>query len=79
MWEDPVPSPLVGLVEVGLKKCPESTVDPVVMDHGEPVLLCHAPPEPLDLRRIGLGQVLEQHTRLQTHNSVHTEHCALGL
>jgi hypothetical protein len=59
MREDPVAPPLVGLVETGLKKRPESTVDPAVTCHREPVLLLNTPPEPLDLRRIGLGQVLE--------------------
>ena len=38
-------SPLVGLVEAGLKKCPEPAVNPAVMGHGEPVLLLNTPPE----------------------------------
>ena len=62
MWEDPVALPLVGLVETSLKKRLEPTVNPAVTGHGKPILLLNTPPEPLDLRRIGLGQVLEQHT-----------------
>ena len=49
------------------------------MANWEPILLLNAPPEPLDLSRIGSGQVLEQDPWLQTHDRVHTKHCALGL
>ena len=77
--EDLVAPPLIGLVKTGLQQSPEPPINTAVTANREPIFLLNAPPKLLDLSRIGSGQVLEQDPWLQTHDRVHTKHCALGL
>jgi hypothetical protein len=69
--EKPVTSTTVGLVETGLKNCPESRINSGVSGMRLPLLHQNCLPEPLDLGYLHLGQVLQLSTLGNLDSSVH--------
>jgi hypothetical protein len=69
----------VGLVETGLKHCPEPRVNNGVSGLWLPLLHQNCPPEPLDLGCLRLGQVLQLSTLGNSDDSVHPVHCSRDL
>jgi hypothetical protein len=77
--EKPVTSMVVGLVETGLKNCPEPRINSGVSGLRLPLLHQNCPPEPLDLGCLRLGQVLQLSTLGNSDSSVHPVHNSRGL
>jgi hypothetical protein len=57
--EEHVTSTAVGLIETGLKNCPEPCINNCVSGLRLPLLHQNYPPEPLDLGYLRLGQILQ--------------------
>jgi hypothetical protein len=74
-----VTSTVVGLIETGLKNCPEPCVNICVSGLWLPLLHQNCPPEPLDLGCLRLGQILQLGTFCNTDNSVHPIHSSHDL
>jgi hypothetical protein len=74
-----VTSTAVGLVETGLKHCPEPSVNGRISGLRVPLLHQNCPPEPLDLGCLRLGQVLELNTLSNSDGSVHPVDCTCDL
>jgi hypothetical protein len=72
-------STVVGLVETGLKNCPEPRVDSGISGLWLPLLHQNCPPEPLDLGCLRLGQVLQLSTLDNSDSSVHPVHSSHSL
>jgi hypothetical protein len=77
--EKPVTSTAVGLIETGLKHCPEPRVNSGVSGLQLPLLHQNCPPESLDLGCLRLGQVLQLSTLGNSDGSVHPIHCSRDL
>jgi hypothetical protein len=69
----------VGLVETGLKHCPEPHINNGVSGLRLPLLHQNCPLEPLDLGCLCLGQVLQLSTLSNSDDSVHPVHCSRDL
>jgi hypothetical protein len=70
---------VVGLVETGLKHCPEPSINGRISGLRLPLLHQNCPPEPLDLGSLRLGQVLELSTLVNSDGSVHPVNCSCDL
>jgi hypothetical protein len=77
--EEPVTLTAVGLVETGLKHCPEPSVNGRISGLRLPLFHQNCPPEPLDLGCLRLGQVLELSTLGNSDGSVHPVDCSCDL
>ena len=77
--EQPVTSTAVGLVETGLKLCPETPVNCGVSGLWLPLLQQNVPPELLDLGCLCLGQVLQLCALGDSDGSVHPVYSSYGL